>query len=66
MRRQLQHSSRQHHLSFARLDIWQSIPAEDQRQCRDLCEQMLRATLEYEAERNSEVDCGREDSSRAS
>lgn len=66
MRRQLQPSSRQHHLSFTRLDIWQSIPAEDQRQCRDLCEQMLRATLEHEVKTSSEVACGREDSSRAS
>jgi hypothetical protein len=45
----------QHSLSFARRDIWQSIPVEHQQQCRELCEQMLRAALESEQPADDEV-----------
>lgn len=53
--------SRQHSFSFIRLDLWQSIPADDQRQCRDLWEQMLRVILKNEGDENSEVTDERED-----
>jgi len=56
----------QHSLSFARRDIWQSIPVVHQQQCRDLCEQMLRAALESKQQVSSEVDREREVPSRAS
>jgi hypothetical protein len=56
MRRNPSFSPEQHSLSFARRDIWQSIPVEHQQQCRELCEQMLRAALESEQQASSEVD----------
>jgi hypothetical protein len=66
MRRQAFLHSEQHSLSFTRHDIWKSIPAEHQQQCRELCEQMLRAALETEQQPSSEVDREREVPSRAS
>jgi len=56
----------QHSLSFVRRDIWQGIPLEVQRQCQELCEQMLRAALESEQPADSEVSHEREVSSHAS
>lgn len=48
--------SEQHSLSFARRDIWQSIPHEHQQQCRELCEQMLRALIQIEQQPTHEAD----------
>jgi hypothetical protein len=58
-------ASEQHSLIFARHDIWQSIPIEHRRECRDRCEQMLRAAIEAEQQSNNEVDHEREVSSGA-
>ena len=46
----------QHCLSFARHDIWQSIPLQDKQQCLELCERMLRVALQTEQQASREVD----------
>lgn len=56
----------QHSLSFARRDIWQSIPLQHQQQCLELCEQMLRTALQIEQQATPEVDHEREVPPRSS
>ena len=46
----------QHRLSFARHDIWQSIPLQHKQQCLELCERMLRTALQTEQQASNEVD----------
>jgi len=41
-------------LPFVRREIWQSLPAEQQRQCGELCQQLLRAIIEHEEAFNGE------------
>lgn len=41
-------SRSQHTLPFVRREIWQSLPAEQQQRCSDLCAQLLRAIIEHE------------------
>ncbi|HYS20388.1 MAG TPA: hypothetical protein VEO73_04810 [Gemmatimonadales bacterium] len=53
-------------LPFARHEIWQSIPGEPRRQCRDLCEGLLRAVLRHEEARRTEDNDAGEDSRRPS
>jgi hypothetical protein len=59
-------SSAQHTLPFARHEIWQSLPAEQRQQCRDLCEQLLRAVLIHDEGASREENPEREDSRRPS
>lgn len=66
MRRHALRCSQQHSFSFTRLDIWQSIPVDNRRQCRELCEQMLRVALQDQEQADSEVTCDRKDPPRAS
>ena len=49
-------STRQRTLSLARHEIWRSIPLEQQRQCRELCEQLLRAVLQDEEQQRREEE----------
>ncbi len=56
MRRNPISAAEQRSLSFARCDIWRSIPTEQQHQCRELCEQMLRLVLRLEQQPHNEVD----------
>ena len=41
-------------LPFVRREIWQTLPAEQQRRCRELCAQLLRAVMEHEEACNGE------------
>jgi len=59
-------SSAQHTLPFARHEIWQSLPAEQRQQCRDLCQQLLRAVLTHDEGSSREENHEREDSRRTS
>lgn len=54
MRQDKRVSRSQHTLPFVRREIWQSLPAEQRRQCSDLCRQLLRAIIEYEEAFNRE------------
>jgi len=54
MRRKMFLATRQHTLPFARHEIWCSIPSEQQQQCRELFEQLLRAVLQDEEPRRQE------------
>lgn len=56
MRRTMVFTTGQHTLPFARQEIWRSIPVEQQRQCRELCEQLLRAVLQDEEPRRREEE----------
>lgn len=59
-------SSSQHTLPFARHEIWQSLPAEQRQQCRDLCQQLFRAVLTHDEGSSREENHEREDSRRTS
>ncbi len=56
MRRKMFLATRQHTLPFARHEIWWSIPSEQQRQCRELFEQLLRAVMHDEEQRLPEEE----------
>ncbi len=66
MRHQTLSRPTQHSFSFLRLDIWQSIPAKDRRQCLDLYDQMLRVVARAEQTGDSEVNDERQDPPHAS
>ena len=51
-------------LTFDRREQWQTLPEKDQRQCKELVGQLLRAVLQAEASTRSEDE--RENPSRAS
>jgi len=56
MRRKMFLATRQHTLPFARHEIWWSIPSEQQQQCRELLEQLLRAVMHDEEQRLPEEE----------
>jgi len=47
-------SRSQRTLPFVRREIWQTLPAEQQRRCRELCAQLLRTVLEHAEAFNGE------------
>ena len=49
-------SPQQHTLALARREIWQSIPVEQRRECRERCEELLRAVLQNEDREGSETN----------
>ncbi len=61
MRRNTLFSTRQRALPFARQEIWQSIPGEQRRQCRELCEALLRSVLRDEDGMRSEEEEANDD-----
>jgi len=49
-------SLKQHTLTFARRESWQSIPVEQRRQCCELFEELLRTVLQSEEREGSETN----------
>lgn len=66
MRARARPHSCQQSLSFARLDVWQSIPAEEQQRCRELCEHLFQAILDSQVQAHSEVPHDGENRTRTS
>jgi hypothetical protein len=65
MRRDTSLRSSQHTLPFERREIWESLPAEQRRQCGDLCWQILRAVMRHDERLSGEEGHEREDPRRA-
>ena len=66
MGRKTRFSPQQHTLAFVRRELWQSLPVEQRRECRELCEELLRAVLQHEEREGSETNDNGKDSRRTS
>ena len=66
MGRKTRFSPQQHTLAFVRREIWQSIPVEQRRECRERCAELLRAVLQNEEREGSETNDNGKDSCQTS